>query len=160
MSKFIIKEAKIKDLDTIFKLIKELALYEKMDKDFVATKKDYEKNIFENQYAKILILEFEKNIIGYAIYFFTFSSFLGSGGIWLEDLYIKQEFRRKGFGKEVFKYIAKKCEENNLKRLEWVCLNDNDIGINFYESLKAQNMNIKWKTYRLDEANLKKLINE
>lgn len=160
MEKLLIKEASKQDLEAMLELVKELAIYEDMEDELKASQKDYEKNIFEEGYAKALVLFIDGKMIGYAIYFFTFSSFLGHGGLYLEDLYIQPNFRKKGYGKAVFKYLAQICKEKNLKRLEWVCLHENQLGIDFYTSLKAQNLSKTWRTYRLDGANLQKLSDE
>ncbi|MCW1332544.1 GNAT family N-acetyltransferase, partial [Campylobacter jejuni] len=93
----------------------------------------------------------------YMIYFYTFSSFWGSGGIYFRRyLYKKKIFRKKGYGRAVFKFLGQICKKENLKRLDWVCLNDNVLGINFYESLKAEHLK-QWRNYRLSGENLEKL---
>ncbi|TKX29392.1 N-acetyltransferase [Campylobacter sp. MIT 12-8780] len=155
---FSIQEARKEDLDEILEMVKELAEYENMLDELVCTKKDYEESFFKDNYAKALILREQGKAVGYAMYFYTFSSFLGRGGMYLEDLYIKKEFRKKGYAKAVFNYLANICKEKGLKRLEWVCLHDNELGINFYTRLNAENMSLKWRTYRLAGDTLSKLF--
>lgn len=157
---FSIKELEKEDLDELMLMVRELAQYEDMLDELVCTTKEYEQSFFQDNYAKALILKESEKTIGYAMYFYTFSSFLGRGGMYLEDLYIKQAYRKKGYAKAVFKYLAQICEKKGLKRLEWVCLNDNELGIGFYTRLKAKNMSHKWRTYRLDESKLKALLDE
>ena len=82
---------------------------------------------------------------------------MGRGGLWLEDLYISPKYRKMGFGKAVFKHLAKICKEQNLGRLEWVCLRENQLGIDFYTKLKAQNISEQWISYRLDGKELENL---
>lgn len=154
---FEICESKKEDLEQILELIKELAIHENMLEDVKCSVKDLEQSFFENNYAKALSLKVDGKIIGYAIYFYTFSSFWGLGGLYLEDIYIQKDYRKKGYAKAVFKYLAKICKEKNLKRLEWVCLNDNDLGINFYTALNARYMS-QWRTYRLEGKNLEALF--
>lgn len=154
---FEICESKKEDLEQILELIKELAIHENMLEDVKCSVKDLEQSFFENNYAKALSLKVDGKIIGYAMYFYTFSSFWGLGGLYLEDIYIQKEYRKKGYAKAVFKYLAKICKEKNLKRLEWVCLNDNDLGINFYTALNARHMS-QWRTYRLEGKNLEALF--
>ncbi|WP_261798068.1 GNAT family N-acetyltransferase [Campylobacter peloridis] len=157
MMKFEICESKKEDLAEILELLKELAIHENMLDEVKCTTKELEESFFVNNYAKALSLKVDGKIIGYVMYFFTFSSFWGRGGLYLEDIYIKPEFRSRGYAKAVFRYLAKICKEKNLKRLEWVCLNDNDLGINFYTALKARHMK-EWRTYRLEGENLEALM--
>lgn len=159
MQKLIIKSATKGDLKGILALVRELAEYENLLHYMNCDEKAYERAIFERNYAKALVLEFDGQMIGYALYFYTFSSFLGRGGLWLEDLYIRPKFRKMGFGKAVFKYLGEICKSENLGRLEWVCLHENELGKDFYAKLKAQDMNDKWIMYRLEGASLENLLN-
>lgn len=154
---FEICNAKKEELGKILELLKELAIHENMLDQVKCTTKELEESFFENKYANALSLKVNGEIIGYAMYFYTFSSFWGLGGLYLEDIYIQKEHRNKGYAKQVFKYLAKICKEKNLKRLEWVCLNDNDLGINFYTALKARHMH-EWRTYRLEGKDLEALF--
>ncbi len=154
---FEICESKKEDLSRILELIKELAVYENMLDEVKCTIKELKESLFENNYAKALSLKVNGDIIGYAIYYYTFSSFEGLGGMYLEDIYIQEKYRGNGYAKEVFKYLANICKEKNLKRLEWICLNDNDLGIKFYTAINARHMS-KWRTYRLEGENLKALF--
>lgn len=157
MSNFRIREAAKHDLKGVLELVKELAEYENLSHALKCDEKDYERSLFAAKYAKCLVLELENELIGYAIYFYTFSSFLGRGGMWLEDLYIRPKYRKMGFGKAVFKHLGEICEKEGLKRLEWVCLRENELGINFYSRLKAQNISTEWISYRLEGENLEAL---
>ncbi len=157
MSALLIREIKKDDLKILLSLLKELAEYENMLDEFKCDENILKKAFLEDKIAKALLLEFENQVVGYAIYFINFSSFWGKGGIYLEDIYIKKEFRRRGFAKEVFRYLARICKEKDYKRLEWLCLIENELGIKFYENLKATNLSKKWINYRLDAQNLESL---
>lgn len=159
MQKFIIKPATKGDLTQILALVRELAEYENLLHYMNYDEKAYSQALFEKNYAHALVLEYEGQMIGYALYFYTFSSFLGSGGLWLEDLYIRPKFRKMGFGKAVFKHLGQICKAENLKRLEWVCLHENELGKDFYAKLKACDMNDKWIMYRLEGVSLANLLN-
>lgn len=154
---FEICQTKKEELSEILTLLKELAIHENMLDQVKCTTKELEESYLKNNYVNILSLKVDEKIIGYAMYYYTFSSFLGLGGLYLEDIYIQEEHRKKGYAKKVFKYLARICKEKNLKRLEWVCLNDNDLGINFYTALNARHMK-EWRTYRLEGENLEALF--
>ncbi|EIR8263395.1 GNAT family N-acetyltransferase [Campylobacter coli] len=156
MPKFEITTLKREELDILLEMIKEFAQYGEMEDSLQCSKEKLETSLFDNQFARAFLLKEDENIIGYMIYFYTFSSFLGNGGIYLEDIYIRKNFRKKGYGRAVFKFLGQICKKENLKRLDWVCLNENILGINFYEGLKAQHLK-QWRNYRLSGENLEKL---
>ncbi|MCX2683099.1 GNAT family N-acetyltransferase [Campylobacter sp. MIT 21-1685] len=156
MAQLQITELQREELDILLVLLKELALYEKMQDEVECSKEKLEKSLFEQEFAKAFLLREDEKIIGYMIYFYTFSSFCGSGGMYLEDIYIQEAYRKKGYGRAVFQFLAKLCKEKNLQRLEWVCLNENILGINFYESLNALHLK-QWRIYRLSGENLTRL---
>ena len=118
-----IRETNEKDCELILSLIKEIAEYEKMSNQVIATEETLLEYIFKNNRAEVVILELDKNPIGYALFFYNFSTFVGRSGLYLEDIFIKKEFRGRGIGKVVFKFLAKKAREEGCKRMEWVCLN-------------------------------------
>ncbi|QKF92035.1 GNAT family N-acetyltransferase [Campylobacter sp. CCUG 57310] len=160
MSNFTITKATRADIKPICTLVKELAEYEKLS-HIVSFKEDkFASCIFDKNYAQILVCKIENNIVGYAIYFYTFSTFLGRGGIYLEDLYVKQDYRAKGIGRAFLARLAQICKEENLSRLEWACLNWNEPSIKFYENLGAINLSKEWRTYRLDGENLANLADD
>lgn len=151
-----IRETNEKDCELILSLIKEIAEYEKMSNQVIATEETLLEYIFKNNRAEVVILELDKNPIGYALFFYNFSTFVGRSGLYLEDIFIKKEFRGRGIGKEVFKFLARKAREEGCKRMEWVCLDWNEPSINFYKSLGAIPMD-EWTIYRLNEKEIKKL---
>ena len=152
-----IRNAQVNDIPTLIALIQELADYEKLSKEAVATEDLLKYWLFEKERAEALILEVDQIVIGFALYFHNFSTFLGKAGLYLEDLYIKPDYRHKGYGKQVFKYLAKLTLERACGRMEWSVLDWNTPSIQFYQSLGAKPMD-EWTTYRLTEKELKALI--
>lgn len=152
-----IRQATKQDLSTVLYFIKELAKYEKMESEVVADESLLHEWMFERKIASALIISEENKDVGFALYFFNFSTFVGRGGLYLEDLYVLPEHRKKGYGKALFQHLAKIALENNCGRMEWVCLNWNQPSIDFYLSLGAKPLN-DWTTYRLTETELKKIL--
>lgn len=151
-----IRETTEEDCSLILSLIKEIAEYEKMSDQVVATEESLKESIFENKRAEVVILELNGEAVGYALYFYNYSTFIGKSGLYLEDIFIKKEVRGKGIGKEVFKFLVKKAKEEGCKRMEWTCLNWNEPSIKFYKSLGATPMD-EWTIYRLTEKEINKL---
>lgn len=137
-----------KDCGKILDFIKQLAEYENMSSDVVATEELLKEWIFEKQKAEVIFaLENEKEV-GFALFFHNFSTFLGRAGIYLEDLFVLPEYRGKGYGKGLLKQLAKIAVERSCGRLEWSCLDWNKPSIDFYLSLGAVPMD-EWTVYRL-----------
>ncbi len=140
--------ADINDTAKILYFIKELALYEKMLDEVVATEDQLKEWIFEKKKAEVIFAIENGKEIGFALFFHNFSTFLGRSGIYLEDLFILQEHRGKGYGKSILKYLAQIAVERGCGRLEWWCLDWNKSSIDFYLSLGAEPMN-DWTVYRI-----------
>ena len=156
MEKMIFRYAEEADAALILEFIKELAEYEKMSADVVATEELLKEWIFEKHKAEVVFaLDGEKEV-GFALFFHNFSTFLGRSGIYLEDLFVLPEFRGKGYGKGLLKILAKITVERGCGRLEWCCLDWNKPSIDFYRSLGAIPMD-EWTTYRLTGETLKNL---
>ena len=151
-----IRETNEKDCILILSLIKEIAEYEKMSDQVIATEESLKESIFKNNRAEAVILELDGKAVGYALFFYNFSTFIGRSGLYLEDIFIKKEFRGRGIGKEAFKFLIKKAKEEGCKRMEWTCLNWNEPSIKFYKSLGAVPMD-DWTIYRLTEKEINKL---
>lgn len=147
------------DVSKILHFIKELALYEKMLDEVIATENNLQEWIFEKQKAEVLFPAVNGEEIGFALFFHNFSTFLGRSGIYLEDLYIKPEYRGKGYGKAVLKELARIAVERGCGRLEWWCLDWNKQSIDFYLALGAQPME-EWTIYRVAGDTLSKLASE
>ena len=139
-------------------LIQALAEYEKMSDEVVATEDMLREWIFEKKKAEVLLVSEEKVEVGFALFFHSFSTFLGRAGIYLEDLFVLPEYRGRGYGKALLKRLAEITEERGCGRLEWACLDWNKPSIEFYMSLGAKPMDI-WTTYRLTGDTLKKMAN-
>ena len=142
------RNAQRNDVGLILQFIRELADYEKMLSEVVADEATLEEWIFDKQKAEVIFaLEGEKEG-GFALYFHNFSTFLGRAGIYLEDLYVKPEYRGKGYGKAILKKLASIAVERGCGRLEWWCLDWNKPSIDFYRSLGAEPMD-DWTVYRI-----------
>lgn len=142
-----------KDVALIFYFIKELADYEKMLDDVVATEDLLREWIFKKKKAEVLFAMVDGKEIGFALFFHNFSTFLGRSGIYLEDLFILSEYRGNGYGKSILKELAKIAVERGCGRLEWWCLDWNKPSIDFYLSLGAEPME-EWTVYRISGETL------
>lgn len=154
-----IRYAKQEDVNIVLSLIKELAAYEKMSEEVVATEALLSQWLFEKKIAEVMLLEGENRIIGFALYFYNYSTFVGRGGIYLEDIYIQPAYRGRGYGKSVFYHLAKIAREQGLGRIEWSCLNWNTPSIEFYHSLGAVKKD-DWLLFRLQGQALKALSHQ
>lgn len=145
------------DTPLILTFIKELAAYEKMLDEVVADEKTLEEWIFDKQKAEVIfVLDDEAQAAGFVLFFHNFSTFLGRAGIYLEDLYVRPEYRGRGFGKGLIKELAGIAVERKCGRLEWWCLDWNKPSIDFYLSLGAEPMS-DWTVYRIAGDTLTKL---
>lgn len=151
-----LRETKEEDVALIFSFIKELAEYEKMTSDVIATEETIRESVFNNNRAEAVIIELDEKPIGFALYFYNFSTFIGRYGLYLEDLFIRKEYRGRGIGREVFKFLAKRALEQGCKRMEWACLDWNEPSIKFYKSLGAIPMD-EWTVYRLTEDKIRQV---
>jgi GNAT superfamily N-acetyltransferase len=148
MEGFTLRFAEETDTKLVLDLIKELAGYEKMADEVVATEELIKENVFKRKIAEVVIAEFDGVPIGYAMYFYKFSSFAGKPAIYLEDLYINSMYRGRGFGKAIFTFLAELAIKHDCWGLEWTCLNWNKPSIAFYESIGAIHWE-EWRIYRL-----------
>ena len=152
-----IRLAGVDDLSEIFVLIKELADYERLLDQVIATEELLEETLFgENSNVEVLLACDENQILGFALYFRTFSTFLGRPGIYLEDLFVREFARGKGIGKALLRRIARSTLEMGGGRLEWAVLNWNQPAISFYKKMGAVPLD-EWTTFRLTGEKLKKL---
>jgi len=149
-----IRPATKADAQVIVELIRQLADYEKLSHEAVMTPELIEKNVFENGYAHVLLVEENEAIIGFALYFFNFSTFLGKPGLYLEDLFIEPQHRGKGYGKQLLIELARIAVEKECGRMEWIVLDWNTPSIEFYKSLGAFPLD-EWTVYRLTEDKMR-----
>lgn len=144
------------DTGKILFFIRELAVYEKMADQVVATEAILREWIFEEKRAEVFFAVLEGKEVGFALFFYNFSTFLGRSGLYLEDLFVLPEARGKGIGKAILARLAHLAVERGCGRLEWACLDWNRPSIDFYLSLDAEPMS-DWTVYRLTGENLKQL---
>jgi GNAT superfamily N-acetyltransferase len=148
------------DVPVILSLIKELAEYERLSHEVVATKEILEETLFgERRYAEVLLANLGNKPVGYALFFHSFSTFLGRPGIYLEDIYVKPEHRGSGIGKTLLSHLARLGSERKCGRMEWSVLNWNEPSIGFYKSLGARPMD-EWTVFRLTGDHLARLGSE
>lgn len=144
------------DVSLILKFIKDLARYEKLENEVVATEEILEEWLFDKEKAEVIFALEDEKEVGFALFFHNFSTFLGRSGIYLEDLYVMEEYRGKGYGKAILKKLAQIAEERGCGRLEWWCLDWNQSSIDFYLSLGAEPMK-DWTVYRIAGKTLTEL---
>ncbi|MBW5799648.1 GNAT family N-acetyltransferase [Halomonas elongata] len=150
----VIREANRSDSSLILSFVKELASYEKAGHEVTATEASIENSIFgEDSRTQALICEKDGSPIGFAVYFFNYSAWLGKHGVYLEDLYVTSTERGSGAGKALLKHLAKIAVEKGCERFEWSVLDWNEPAIEFYKSLGAKPKS-EWVGYQLTGANL------
>lgn len=153
----IIRFAKPSDAETILTFIKELARYEQLEHEVVGTVEDIHNTLFsENPRAEVFILEEEARPIGFALFFQNYSTFLCRYGIYIEDIYVQEGYRGKGYGKALFKRICQEAVQRNCGRVEWWCLDWNKSSIDFYLGLSAEPMS-DWTVYRLGRKQIEEM---
>lgn len=156
-SDFIIRKARFNDVSAILELIKKLAEYEHLSHEVSATEEMLARFGFgEKKYFEVLMAETERRAVGFAFYFFTFSTFVGRPSLYLEDLFVLPEYRGRGLGKALLIELAKIALEKECGRMEWSVLDWNTPAIEFYRSLGAVAMS-EWTTYRLNRKDIEKL---
>ena len=154
MAEILIREATIEDASLILEFIMELAIYEKAEKEVIATVEDIKSALFDSgTTANAVICTSDGEPIGFALYFLNFSTWLGKYGLYLEDLYVSPNYRGTGAGKRLLRYLAELAVENNYGRFEWSVLDWNEPAIKFYESIGAKAQS-EWVGYRLEGQSL------
>ncbi|WP_097002210.1 GNAT family N-acetyltransferase [Lacrimispora amygdalina] len=136
------------DTPLILEFIKALAEYEKMLDEVVATEELLKNWLFDQKKAEVLFALADGKEVGFALFFHNFSTFLGRAGIYLEDLFVRPEYRGKGIGKAMFHKLGAIARERGCGRLEWWCLDWNQPSIDFYRSMGAESMD-EWTVYRI-----------
>ena len=147
------------DVEDIHRLIYELSVYEKAPEQMVATIDQIDSSLFNDQpVAFCHVAEVDGKIVGIALWFLNYSTWLGKPGIYLEDLFVQPEYRGHGIGKGFMKTLAQLCIERGYERFQWWVLDWNEPSIEFYESLGAVPMD-EWTVFRLSGGALKKFAN-
>ncbi len=145
----LIRKAEPGDIPVIINLIKELAEFEKLSHLVTDSEEGLRESLFgKEKFVEVYLAEYDGNIAGQALFFKNYSTFLGKPGIYLEDLYVKPEFRGKGIGKELLLKVISIAKERNYGRVEWSVLDWNKPAIDFYNSIGAVMLD-EWKIFRL-----------
>jgi GNAT superfamily N-acetyltransferase len=154
---FVIRPAHVEDVPIILQLIRDLATYERAPDEVVATEEELIDVLFgERPVAEVLLAFEEESPVGFAVYFYSFSTWLGRPGLYLEDLFVKPEKRGKGYGRALLVELAKIARDRGCGRMEWAVLNWNEPAIKFYRALGAKPMN-EWTVFRLTREEIAKL---
>ena len=148
-----IRFATEKDVPEILGFIKALSVYEKMEDQVVATEESLRVSLFEKKQAEVIFAEEAGVLVGFALFFHNYSTFLGKANLYLEDLFVKEAYRGKGYGKALLNELAKIAVKRDCERLDWVCLNWNEPSIEFYKSLGAKPLP-EWLIFRLEGKSL------
>jgi GNAT superfamily N-acetyltransferase len=153
----LIRPARPDDADTLVGLIHELAVYEKLEDQARATPESIRRHLFgPRPFAEALIAEVDGQPVGFALFFHNFSTFRGQPGLYLEDLFVRPEYRGAGIGKALLARLAALAVDRGCGRMEWAVLDWNEPAIAFYRSLGARGMN-EWTTFRLGDEALARL---
>jgi GNAT superfamily N-acetyltransferase len=156
---FQIRPAGVEDVPVILELIHDLAAYERAPHEVTATEEQLIDVLFGERPAAEVLLVFEgESPVGFAVYFYNFSTWLGRPGLYLEDLFVKPEKRGKGYGRALLVELAKIAHDRGCGRMEWAVLNWNEPAIKFYQALGAKPMD-EWTVFRLTRDEIAKLAN-
>ena len=150
-----IRPAKPDEADLVLDFIKRLAVYEKCADDVVADEATLRHSLFVEHSAEVVFAEEDGTVVGFALFFHNFSTFVGRKGMYLEDLFVLPEKRGRGYGKALLKYVARLAVERNCGRMEWICLDWNESALSIYKSMGAEPLS-EWTVQRLDEEALKR----
>src|SRR3954468_5724189 len=154
---FQIRSARVEDVPIILELIRDLATYEHAPQEVTATEEQLREVLFGHRRSAEVLLAFEgESAVGFAVYFYNFSTWLGRAGLYLADLFVKPEKRGKGYGRALLVQLAKIARDRGCGRMEWAVLNWNEPAIRFYQTLGAKPMN-EWTVFRLTPEEIAKL---
>lgn len=156
---FVIRPAQPNEAGRVLEFIKRLAVYEKCADEVVADEATLYYSLFVEKSADVVFAEEDGVVIGFALFFYNFSTFVGRKGLYLEDLFILPEKRGRGYGKALLKHLAQIAVERNCGRMEWICLDWNQPALKVYRGIGAIPMD-EWTVQRLDEEALRKFAKE
>ena len=154
---FKIRPARADETGVVLDFIRKLAVYEKCADEVVADEAALRHSLFVERSAEVVFAEENGTVVGFALFFHNFSTFVGKKGMYLEDLFILPEKRGRGYGKALLKYVAGLALERNCGRMEWICLDWNESALSIYRTIGAAPLS-DWTVQRLDEAALKKFV--
>lgn len=156
MSEVTFRYAEEKDTGLVLEFIRGIAAYEKLLDEVVATEESLREWMFKKKLVEVIFAEAEGDTVGFALFFQNFSTFVGRAGLYLEDIFVKPQYRKKGYGKAIFRKLAQIAVERGCQRFEWVCLDWNQPSIDFYRSMGAVPME-EWTIYRLSGDAIRKV---
>ena len=159
MPTFTIRPAQPEETGLVLEFIKKLAAYEKCSDEVVADEATLYQSLFVEKSAEVVFAEEDDVVIGFALFFHNFSTFVGRKGLYLEDLFIIPEKRGLGYGKAILKYLADIAVERNCGRMEWICLDWNTPSLAFYRSIGAFPLD-EWTVQRMTEERVKAFAKE
>src|SRR4051812_39545312 len=160
ITEFQIRQARVEDVPTILQLIRDLATYERAPDEVTATEEQLIDVLFGGRPAAEVLLAFEsESPVGFAVYFYNFSTWLGRPGLYLEDLFVKPEKRGKGYGRALLVELAKIARDRGCGRMEWAVLDWNEPAIKFYRGLGAMPMH-EWTVFRLTREEIARLASD
>ena len=148
--KITFRMAKEKDAGLVMSFIRQLSVYEEMEDSVQATEELLRENLFRKKGAEVLFAVVDKKEVGMALYTAGFAGYLGKQNLLLDTLYVAEEYRREGVGQAIFKKLAEIAKERGYGRIEWICLKENQPGMNFYQKQRA-NMLDSCVTFRMEE---------
>ena len=157
MRTFSIRPARPDEAGLVLDFIKKLAVYEKCSDDVFADEATIYNSLFVERSAEVVFGEEDGTVVGFALFFHNFSTFVGRKGMYLEDLFILPEKRGLGYGKALLKYVAEIAVQRNCGRMEWICLDWNESALSVYRSIGAKPLS-DWIVQRLDEPSLKRFV--
>jgi GNAT superfamily N-acetyltransferase len=157
MSQLSFRNAEESDVSLILEFIKKLADYEKRLDEVIATTEDIEKWVFDENQAEVIFVQLNGKVIGFALYFLSFSTYIGNVNMHLEDLFIEPEYRGNGYGKALLKELGKIVIDRGYGRFEWTCLSWNKPSIDFYRSIGAEMKD--WELFHFKGKALEKFVN-
>ena len=155
--KITFRMAREKDAGLVMAFIRQLSVYEEMEDSVQATEELLRENLFRKKGAEVLFAVVDKKEVGMALYTVGFAGYLGKQNLFLDTLYVAEEYRREGIGQAIFKKMAEIAKERGYGRIEWICLKENQPGMNFYRKQGA-NMLDSCVMFRLEEAVMRGLI--
>ena len=159
MKAFNIRPARPDEAGLVLEFIKKLAVYERCSNDVIADEATIYHSLFVERSAEVVFGEEDGTVVGFALFFHNFSTFVGRKGMYLEDLFILPEKRGLGYGKALLKYVAELAVQRNCGRMEWICLDWNESALEVYRSIGARPLS-DWTVQRLDEPALKMFVQD
>jgi len=158
LGRVVIRAGRSADAEGFVRLVLALAEFEKLAPPSPAGRRRLVEDVFRKKRIRLFVAADGKKLVGYALYFFTYSSFLAKPSLYLEDLFVLKEYRRRGVGFDLFQRCVQEAISRGCGRMEWAVLTWNEKAIRFYERLGAKRLS-DWYVYRLDERALRRLPN-